>query len=30
VAEISQYKEAVNKLRVFKGIDFVIALALIC
>jgi transposase len=29
-AESSQYKEAVNKLRAFKGIDYIIALALIC
>jgi transposase len=29
-AESPRYKEAVNKLRAFKGIDYIIALALIC
>ena len=30
VAESERYKEAVGKLRAFKGIDYIIALALVC
>ena len=30
VAESPQYKETISKLRAFKGIDYVIALALVC
>ena len=30
IAESARYKESIKKLRVFKGIDYIIALALLC